>query len=138
MGKQISSSIRREIRTTAKKRQRRPKKYNRATTNSMEGTTNSKKHAQKISCFTGRVQKRARQGHARRRQVVWPDMQPGQKTIPGKRRKNKIRKGIVSSQRRTLLGEVAAEEKKARRGHARKDGGPGRVCNGTRYRTRRT
>ena len=63
VGKQTSSSARRERRTTAKKRRRRPNKYHRATTNSMEGKTNSKKHVQKRLRSTGRVQKRAQQGH---------------------------------------------------------------------------
>ena len=45
-------------------RRRIPNKHHRATTNSTEGTKNLKKHAQKKSRLTGRVQKIAQQGNA--------------------------------------------------------------------------
>ena len=113
----------RERRTTAKKRWRRPNKHHMATTNLTEGTKNSNKHARKISRSTGRVQKRARQVHARRRQGAWTDIRPEQKTIPRKKRKKKIWKGIANSRRQTLSGEVTYGKKKARLGHARKGRG---------------
>ena len=120
VGKRTSSSVGRERRTAAKKRRRKPKKHHMASTNSTEGTTNSKKKARKRSRSAGRVQKKARQGHAHRRQGAWTDIKPEQQTILRKRSTKKIRKVITSSWRRTLLGEVAAKEKKARREHARK------------------
>ena len=73
--------------------------------------------------MTGRVQKRAQQGHARIKQGAWPDIIPEQKTIPKKKKKKKILKGIASIQRQTLSGEVADGKKKSRQGHARKKGG---------------
>ena len=122
MQKRTSSPFRRGRRTTAKKRQRIPNKRYRSTTNSTEGTKNLKQHEQKISRSTGHVQKRAQQGHAHRRQVAWMNIRPEQKTIPEKKRKKKIQKGIASSRRRTLSGEVAAGKNKSRRGNAREKG----------------
>ena len=124
--KKTSSPFRRGRRTTAKKRRRRPKKRYRATTNSTEGTKNLKQQARKRSRSIGRMQKRAQQGHARRRQGAWPDIRPEQKTIPKKKRKKKIRRGIASSQIRTLSGEVADGKKKSWRGHGFKNRGPRR------------
>ena len=109
-------------RTTSNKRRRRPKKRYRATTNSMKGTKSSKKHTWKRLRSTGSVQKRAQQGHTLRRQGAWPDIRPEYQTIPRKMRKKKIRKGIASSRRQTLSGEVVARKNKARQGHAKKRG----------------
>ena len=67
--------------------------------------------AQKRSRSIGRVQKRAWRGHACRRQGAWPYIIPKQQMIPRKRRKKKIRKGLTSSRRRTLSGEVAYSQK---------------------------
>ena len=86
----------------AKKRRRIPKKRYRATTNLTEGTKNSKQQARKISCSKGRVQKRAHQWHAHRRQGEWTDIRPEQKTIPKKNSKKKIWKGIASSWQRSI------------------------------------
>ena len=108
MQKQTSSLFRRARRTTAKKRWSRPKKHHRATTNSTKETNNLKEHVGKRLRLTRREQKRERQRYTSRRQAAWPDTRPEQQTIPRKRKNNKFQKEIASSQRQTLLGEVAA------------------------------
>ena len=79
--------------------------------NSMEETKNYKQHVQRRSCSTGRVQKRAQQGHTHIKQGARKDKRLEQKAIPKKKRKNKIWKVIASSRKRNLSGEVAAGKK---------------------------
>ena len=101
---------------------RRPKKHHGATTKLTEGTKNLKKHARKILRSIGRVQKRTRQGNSCRSQGVWPDIRPEHQTIPRKRRKKKIWKGIASSRKQTLLGEVTAGGGKVARARSERAG----------------
>ena len=109
MQKLTGSPFRRGRRNTAKKWWRIPKKRYRTTMNLTEGTNNAKQHARKRSSATGHVQKIAQQGHAHKRQGAWLNIRTEQKTIPKKKRKKKIQKGIASSRRRILSGGVAAE-----------------------------
>ena len=117
------SPLRRRRRNTANNRPRRPNKRYMTTTNLTEGTNNSKQHARKRLHWTGRVQKRAKQGNALISQGSWTGIIPEQKTIPMKKRKKKIWKGIANSRQQTLSGEVTADKKKSRQGYAWKKGG---------------
>ena len=87
MQKQTSSPFSKGRSTTVKKHWRRPQKCYRATKNSTEGTKNPKQRARKRLSSTGRVQKRAQQGDARRKQGSWPDIRLEQKRISKKKRK---------------------------------------------------
>ena len=67
--------------------------------------------------------KRVRQRHACRGQGTCPGMQRGRQTIPRRMKKMKMRQGIASSRRGTLSVEVTARQKRAWRGHTRREKG---------------
>ena len=90
----------------------------RATRSLTERTTNSRKHTRKRMRLTQCAQKITQQGHARRGWGTWPGMRRERQMGPRRRKKKKMRKVITSSCQGTLLGEVTAGQKKARREHA--------------------
>ena len=137
MVKQTSLSVRRLRGTTAKKRQRRPNKHHRATTNLTERTKHSKKHMRKRSCSKRRAQRRAQQGHAHIGQGTWTGTQQEQKKIPRRRRKKRICKAIASSQQQNLSWEVTAGKINLGKGTLGKGEEPGRVCNGASKKSQR-
>ena len=86
--------------------------------NSMEWTTNLRKHMCKRTRLTQHAQKIARQGNGCRGRGTWSGMQWVQQTSSRRIKNRKIWQEIANRRRGTLSGEVTAVHKRERQGHA--------------------
>ena len=73
-----------------------------------EETKNISKGDDEFNGATRCAKKRSRRGNAHRGKGTWTGKRRKKQTILRRRRKKKIRKGISSSRRQPLSGEVAA------------------------------